>query len=129
MRARRLTQDDARRLALALPEAHEGAHMGHADLRVRNKVFASLPNDRRHVNIKVTPENLDALVRADPETFRDVWGGRWVGVSLERVSRSMLKDLLADAWALTAPRALLPSREAAGARREPRGEGPTRPSR
>jgi hypothetical protein len=104
--ARRLTQDDARALALALPEAHEGAHMGHADLRVRNKVFASLPRDARMVAVKTTPENLDALVRSDPETFRDVWGGRWVGVTLSRVSRATLRELLTDAWALTAPGSL-----------------------
>jgi hypothetical protein len=40
-----------RRLALSLPEAAEGAHMGHPDFRVRNKIFASLgvpaPSSRR----------------------------------------------------------------------------------
>ena len=33
---------DFRRTALRLPEATEGAHMGHPDFRVRNKIFASL---------------------------------------------------------------------------------------
>src|SRR5688572_7413677 len=103
MAKRKLTQNDARRLALALPEAHEGAHMGHADLRVRNKIFASLPNDPRRVAIKIAPSDLDVLVQADPETFRDVWGGRWVGVDLDRVDRAILRQLLEDAWVLTAP--------------------------
>jgi len=102
---RRLTQADARRIALALPEAEEGAHMGHADFRVRNKIFASLPR-RGQVAMKVAPENLDALVRSDPETFKDVWGGRWLGVNLDRVSRPVLRDLLEDAWRMTAPKGL-----------------------
>jgi hypothetical protein len=33
------------RLALGLPQTTEGSHMGHADFRVRSKVFAAL---RRH---------------------------------------------------------------------------------
>ncbi len=109
MPTRRLTQADGRRFALALPEAHEGAHMGHADLRVRNRIFASLPNDPRLVVVKIAPANLDALVAVDPATFRDVWGGRWVGVTLSRVSARVLREMLRDAWALTAPKALVAS--------------------
>jgi hypothetical protein len=107
MPRKRLTQEDARRVALALPEAHEGAHMGHADLRVRNKVFASLPKDAAIVAIRIAPANLDALVASDPAAFRDVWGGRWVGVTLARVSARVLRDLLADAWEMTAPKSLV----------------------
>ncbi|MBK6844010.1 MAG: MmcQ/YjbR family DNA-binding protein [Gemmatimonadetes bacterium] len=70
-----LTHDDVRRLARAFPEVHEGAHMGHADLRVRDKIFASLPDDPAVVSMKIAPVNLDVLVRSDPETFRDVWEG------------------------------------------------------
>jgi hypothetical protein len=121
MARRKLTQDDARRLALRLPEAHEGAHMGHADLRVRNRIFASLPNDPRRVVVKITPAHLDLLKHADPDTFRDVWGGRWLAIELDRVAPSMLEQLLADAWDLTAPKTLVKARQGlpAGARRKP----------
>ena len=95
-----------RRVALALPEASEGSHMGHPDLRVRNKVFAGLAADGRTVALKTTPANLDALVTVDPETFRDAWGGRWVGVVLARVSRDELRDLIVEAWRLVAPKRL-----------------------
>lgn len=78
--------------------------MGHPDFRVGNKIFASLSQNARSVAMKIAPENLDALVRSDPETFKDVWGGRWVGVNLDRVSRPVLREMLADAWALTAPK-------------------------
>lgn len=78
--------------------------MGHPDFRIGNKIFASLPHNARTVAMKIAPENLDALVRRDPETFKDVWGGRWLGVNLDRVSRPVLRELLADARALTVPK-------------------------
>lgn len=106
-RPRRITAAAVRRVALALPEALEGSHFGHADFRVGGKIFAGLPNDGRSVNLKTTPVNLDALVTADPLTFRDAWGGRWVGVRLDRVSLPVLRGLMADAWRLTAPKHLL----------------------
>jgi hypothetical protein len=109
-RSKPLTQADARALALALPETHEGAHMGTPDLRVRNKIFATLPPGRHTVNIKTTPINLDALVQADAETFQDVWGGRWLGVELGRVTRTELRDLLFEAWRLAAPRSIVKPR-------------------
>ena len=43
---------------------------------------------------------------SDPEVYRDVWGGRWVGVTLERVEADALRALIVDAWRLAAPRAL-----------------------
>ncbi|HNV73658.1 MAG TPA: MmcQ/YjbR family DNA-binding protein [Gemmatimonadaceae bacterium] len=102
-----LTHDDVRRLARAFPEVHEGAHMGHADLRVRDKIFASFADDPAVVSVKIAPVNLDVLVRSDPETFRDVWGGRWVEVRLASVTRDTLRDLLEDAWRMTAPASLV----------------------
>lgn len=90
-------------MALALPGAHAGEHMGHGDLRVENKSFASLPADSTIVSIKIDPVALDALVQSDPATFRNVWGGRWVGVKLATVDAKTVEELLADAWRLTAP--------------------------
>ena len=46
-----MTLQGFQRLALSMPEASEGSHMGHPDFRVRGKVFATLllrctPRDR-----------------------------------------------------------------------------------
>ena len=101
-----LTQQLVRELALALPEAHEHQHRGRPDLRVKNKIFATLPEDGRTVNVKTTPTDLDLLVSTTPETFRDVWGGTWVGVDLGRISRGRLRGLLIAAWRLAAPKRL-----------------------
>ena len=102
----RWTQDDFRRFALSLPEAHPGSHMGREDLRVRNKIFATLPEDGRTVNLKTTPIALDMLVRSDPATYRDVWGGRWVGVDLAAVTPDELTELALEAYCLAAPKKL-----------------------
>lgn len=107
-RRKGLTEAQARALVLSLPEATEGAHMGHPDFRVRNKIFASLSPDRRLMAMKSDPVALDAMVRADPKTFKDAWGGRWIGVWLTRIDKKALKALLTDAWRATAPKDLVP---------------------
>ena len=102
-----LTPKRVRELALSFPETLEGWHMSHPDFRVRNKIFAALNADETMVNVKIDPANLDALVRSDPDVYRDVWAGRWVGMPIARVDADALRNLLEDAWCLTAPKALL----------------------
>ena len=102
-----LTPARVRELALSFPEAEEGTHMGHPDFRVRNKIFASLNADETMVNVKIAAENLDALVRTDPDLYRDVWAGRWIGMEVARVDADALRNLLEDAWCLSAPKSLL----------------------
>jgi hypothetical protein len=102
----RWSQDQVRAFALSLPETHEHAHMGRPDLRVRNKIFATLPEDGRTVNIKITPLALDVLMRTDAETYRDAWGSRWVGVELARIEPAELCELIVDGYCLAAPKSL-----------------------
>jgi len=42
-----MSPDQFRRIALTLPDAVEGSHQGHADFRVRKRIFATLgyPDD------------------------------------------------------------------------------------
>jgi hypothetical protein len=100
-----------RRLALGLPEVVERTHFSRPDFRVRNKIFATLPPDRRTAVLKSLPANVDALTAAHGATFWDEWRGRWLGVRLDRVTLPLLRELIADAWRITAPKrlaALLP---------------------
>ena len=106
-RSNGLDPDDLRAIVLALPEAHEGGHMGHPDFRVGRKIFATLHPDGVTASFKTTPGNLDALVVADPKTYRAVWGGRYLAVDLRRVARAALCAIAADAWCLTAPKGLV----------------------
>ena len=51
-----MTADEFRGLALDLPEAVEGAHMGHPDFRVGGKIFASLGPDEAWGMVKLPPD-------------------------------------------------------------------------
>ena len=102
-----MTPDDVRAIVLSLPEVEEKSHMGHPDFRVRNKIFATLTADGTAANLRITRENLDALVAADPRAYAAIWGGRYLGIRLAHVGRTALKALLQDAWALTAPKTLV----------------------
>ena len=92
-----------RRIALSLPGAVEGAHMGHADFRVDRKVFATLGwPDKNWGMVRLAPELQDALVRAEPDAFKPAngaWGRQGsTMVCLAKADAVMLKDAIKSAW-------------------------------
>jgi hypothetical protein len=101
-----ITHAVVRRLALGLPGAVESSHFKRPDFRVRNKIFATLPPDRRTVVLKSGRANLDALISSDGATFWDEWRGSWLGVRLDRISLPVLRELVGDAWRVVAPKKL-----------------------
>jgi hypothetical protein len=108
------TARDFRRMALSLPETVEGAHGGHPDFRVGNKVFASLGvPDPASGMVKLTLEQQQVLVEAEPQVFSPsagVWGRRgYTRVHLLAVDRTTLLSALTMAWRNTAPKHLLRS--------------------
>jgi hypothetical protein len=102
--------DQARKLALALPEAAESSHMGHPDFRVRKKIFASFPDPSRLV-VKLTPEQQSIMVDAEPGIFTPVkggWGNQgWTAVDLKAVDSVTMKSALLTAWRNVAPKKLV----------------------
>lgn len=101
--------DRFRRVALALPEAVEGAHGGHPDFRVSKRVFASLfYPDKDWGMVKLTPEQQAMVVGAEPEIFRPVSGGWGKGgatnVRLAKADSTTLKSALTMAWQNIAPK-------------------------
>jgi hypothetical protein len=102
-----MTVDDFRRLALALPEATEAAHMTHPDFRVRNKIFATLwPKEGRGV-VMLTPQQQRVVVELKPAVFAPVpggWGRRGsTNVSLRAADEMSLTSVLLMAWRNKAP--------------------------
>jgi hypothetical protein len=71
-----MTPDGFRRIALALPEAHEGSHLGHVDFRVGKRIFATLgyPDDS-FAMVKLTPSQQAQLMNSAPKVFAPVPGG------------------------------------------------------
>ena len=107
-----VTIEDFRRTALRLPEATEGAHMGHPDFRVRNKIFASLGvPDAAWGMVKLTPEQQEMLIAAEPAAFKPAagaWGRRGdTHIRLAAVDAATLRSALNMAWRNTAPKGLV----------------------
>src|SRR5262245_7761894 len=106
-----MTEEQFRRVALSMPEATEGSHMGHPDFRVKGKVFASLWDDGEWGMVKLTPEQQDRLVDDNPDSFvpcKGKWGeGGATQVRLARVKSAMLQPAMLAAWRNTAPKALV----------------------
>ena len=111
-----------RKLALALPEAHEVEAWGAPTFRVKNKLFAMYaePSDhhgggRPGVWVKAAPGNQQLMVSASPERFfvpPYVGKSGWVGVWLDRKPDwKEVAELLRDSWRLVAPRKLVQAHE------------------
>jgi len=104
-----VTGADVRRLALALPEAEEKSHFGKADFRVRDKIFASLPDEGRAV-VKLTPEEQAVVMAAEPALITPAagaWGRKgWTVVALDGADEALIADLVRRGWANVAPKRL-----------------------
>jgi hypothetical protein len=105
--------EQARRIALSLPEATEQDHHGFPSFRVRGKIFATA-RDEGFLNVMVVEEEAHAVASAHPGVCEALyWGKRVAGVrvDLRRVKAPLLSLLLTDAWRVKAPRALVRAHE------------------
>jgi hypothetical protein len=109
-----------RKIALALPEAHEVEAWGAPTFRVRNKLFAMYAraethtgNGRNGVWCKAAPGQQKMMVDAEPAKFfvpPYVGPSGWIGIWLDgrAVDWREVADLLRDSYAMIAPKKLLP---------------------
>ena len=96
-----MTITQARRLALALPEAAEAPHFDYTSFRVRGKIFATAPPDGRHLHVFVGDEEREATLAGHPKSIEKLmWGGKVVGVriTLSKAAPDVVGDLLRHAW-------------------------------
>ena len=103
-----VSRQEARRIALGLPEAVEQDHHGRPSYRVDGRIFAT-QWDEEHMNVMLDEDGILTAVQDDPETCEEVWWGKRraaVRVDLRRVDAEKLGDLLTDAWETKAPRRL-----------------------
>ncbi len=107
-----MTAADFRKLALALPEAEERAHMDHPDFRVGGKIFATLGYpDKTCGMVKLSPEEQHYFSKAEPDVFvpvKGAWGRRGATcVRLKAANKETLSKAIHAAWRNTAPKRLL----------------------
>jgi hypothetical protein len=93
---------DFRRMVLGLDGATEGAHMGHPDFRVNNRIFASLHSNDQFGMVALTPEQQQRLMAEHPETFTPesgAWGrGGSTRVLLHAADQEAVGEALTLAW-------------------------------
>ena len=106
-----VTVDEARALALSLPEAVEQDHHGRPSFRVGGKIFATLWSEER-MNVMLDEGGILTAVERAPNVCEAVWWGKRlaaVGVTLAQVEAWLLRELVEDAWEGKAPRRLGPA--------------------
>jgi hypothetical protein len=116
-----MTVEQFRKMALALPDVEERAHMQHPDFRVRSKIFATLGYpDKEHGVLMLTPEQQNLYVRDTPEIFspvRGAWGkaGSTL-VSLNAANSEAVGDAMTAAWQNAVSKAAAKKRRSEGSR-------------
>lgn len=106
-----LTLDEARCIALALPEVVEKDHHGMASFRLRGSVLATVPDDRT-LRVMLDEDAIRAAVAENDGVCAPVlWGRRLsaVAVDLDAADPALVQELVTDAWRRRAPRTLLAS--------------------
>ena len=101
---------DARRIALALPEAAEAPHFDFTSFRVRGKIFATAPPDGAYLHVFVDDEDRERALELHSEFTEKLWWGKkvvGVRVKLAAAKTAVVKDLLARSWKRKAPRILV----------------------
>jgi hypothetical protein len=100
-----LSSEQARQIALAMPEAIELDHHGRPSFRVDGRIFATLW-DEQHMNVMLDEGGIRTAVQGAPEVCEEVWWGKRlaaVRVGLRHASEELLAELLSDAWERKAP--------------------------
>jgi hypothetical protein len=101
--------NDARRIAMSLPEVTEEPHFKYTSFRVRGKIFATAPPEGGHLHIFVADEDREVAQLMEPGFVEKLlWGGkvRGVRVALSRAKMPVVASLLKKAWLRRAPKAL-----------------------
>ena len=100
-----LTDQQARELALALPEATEQDHHGRPSFRVAGKIFATIWEPGR-MNVMAGDGRIRAAVEEAPDACSAfMWGKRLAAVQVDLASadHGLVEDLLEEAWSIRAP--------------------------
>ena len=105
--------EQARRVALSLPEVTEEPHHELSSFRVRGRIFATVPTDGKHLHVFVDEPHREQAVASEPHVFEKLWWGKkvvGVRVALPKARPAVVSDLLRAAWSRKAPKRLMPAK-------------------
>ena len=98
-------------LAASLPETGEREYIEDSvAFTFRGRGIGYVSADGRYLFVKSTLAERDAMVKSRPDVFSEWYtSGRfgWVRVRLDRVDADEVRELVIDAWRLTAPARLV----------------------
>jgi hypothetical protein len=97
--------------AASLPDAGERDYREESTIfTFRGRGLGYVSGDGRHLFVKSTLAERDAMVRSRPEVYSEWYtSGRfgWVQVRLDGIDRAEAEELVLEAWRLTAPKRLV----------------------
>jgi len=99
-----------RAFALSLPAAEERETWETATFRVRSKIFMMFSETERHAWIKSVHDEQRALIAMDDDAwFAPPYVGPsgWVGAVLSKADGDEVRELIIEAWRMTAPNRLV----------------------
>ena len=105
-----MTFEKVRSLALSLPKVDEATSYGTPAFKVAGNLLARLHQDGESLVVKIDPDERAMRMKVDPDTFYitdHYLNYPWILVRIASVDPDDLRDLLEDAWRLTAPQRLL----------------------
>lgn len=102
-----MSPDDVREIALSLTDAAEAGHHGRPSFRVKGRIFATLWTPSQ-LNVMLDEPEILAATQASPACAVLTWGGaaKGVQVDLDAAAPPLVRELLEEAWARAAPRAV-----------------------
>ena len=108
--ARPVTYETVREIARELPGVVEGISYRTPAFRVGKSLFLRQHEDGESLVIKIAPDQRAMRMRAAPKPFfitDHYLTYPWMLVRLSTVARDDLRELIEDAWRLSAPKRLL----------------------
>ena len=100
-----------------LPETSERDYREDSTIfTFRGRGIGLVTGDGRHLFVKALRTERDVLIESDPEVYSEWWAaGRygWVRVLMDRIDLDEARELVLEAWRLTAPKRLVKEYDAA----------------
>jgi hypothetical protein len=97
---------EVRRFALGLPEVTEEPHHEYSSLRVRGKIFITIPPDSEYIHVFVNDASREQALALYPNFVEKLfWGGkvRGIRIQLTAATPDAVKSLVRSAWTNKAP--------------------------